>query len=141
MRRTSPATTPRTPRSIRSRCSSPSCNASFRGRATPDEVAAVLERLWGGPETLVVVSTDLSHYLPYAEGRAIDEHTASKIISLDADISGDEACGFVGLRGLLVVARRKGLSCKKLDLRSSGDTAGRGRDEVVGYGAFALHSS
>jgi AmmeMemoRadiSam system protein B len=113
------------------------------GRATPDEVAKVLEALWGGPETLVVVSTDLSHYLPYAEGRALDEKTAKKIVELDPELSGDEACGFVGLRGLLVVARRKGLGCRLLDLRSSGDTGGKGRpnSEVVGYGAFALGES
>jgi AmmeMemoRadiSam system protein B len=109
------------------------------GRATSDEVAGVLDALWGGQETLVVVSTDLSHYLPYDEGRALDAHTAEKIASLDADISGDEACGYVGLRGLLVVARCKGLACKLMDLRSSGDTGGKSRrGEVVGYGAFAL---
>lgn len=108
------------------------------GGASADEVASLLEKLWGGDETLIVVSTDLSHYLPYAEGRSVDEHTAHKILSLDADLSGEEACGYVGLRGLLLVARRKGLTCKQLDLRSSGDTAGK-RDEVVGYGAFALY--
>jgi AmmeMemoRadiSam system protein B len=111
------------------------------GRASPDDVAKVLEALWGGPETLVVVSSDLSHYLPYEEGRAVDEKTSSKVVSLDADISGDEACGYVGLRGLLVVARRKHLTCTLLDLRSSGDTGAKTRREaVVGYGAFALMS-
>ena len=90
------------------------------GRAEPEEVAAVLEALWGGPETLVVCSTDLSHYLPYDEGRAQDERTAAKIVALDTTLDGDEACGFVGLRGLLLVARRKGLVCTELDLRSSG---------------------
>ncbi len=108
------------------------------GRAEPSEVARVIEALWGGPETLVVVSTDLSHYLPYAEGREADERTAEKFVALDDDLTGDDACGFVGVRGLLVLARRKKLACKLLDLRSSGDTAGSKRAEVVGYGAFAL---
>jgi hypothetical protein len=108
------------------------------GHASTRAVATVLERLWGGPETLVVVSTDLSHYLPYAVGREMDTRTAKKIVALDSDLSGDDACGYVGLRGLLEIARTKGLVCRLLDLRSSGDTAGRARDEVVGYGAFAL---
>jgi AmmeMemoRadiSam system protein B len=114
------------------------------GRASAHDVAAVLEKLWGGPETLVVVSTDLSHYLPYDVGRATDTRTAEKIVALDFDLDGEEACGYVGLRGLLEIAKKRGLVCKLLDLRSSGDTAGRLRAsprtpiEVVGYGAFAL---
>ena len=107
------------------------------GRASAREVAAVLEKLWGGPETLVVVSTDLSHYLPYDVGREADTRTAEKIVALDSDLDGEEACGYVGLRGALEVAKKRGLSCQLLDLRSSGDTAGS-RGEVVGYGAFAL---
>lgn len=107
------------------------------GRATPEEVARVLRELWGGPETLILVSTDLSHYLPYAVGREADERTAEKILALDTALEGEEACGYVGLRGFLVVAREKGLVGRLLDLRSSGDTAGP-RDEVVGYGAFAF---
>jgi len=108
------------------------------GRASASDVASVLERLWGGPETLIVVSTDLSHYLPYDVGREADTRTAEKIVALDTDLSGEEACGYVGLRGLLEIAKKKKLVCKLLDLRSSGDTAGRKTDEVVGYGAFAL---
>jgi AmmeMemoRadiSam system protein B len=107
------------------------------GRASVEEVAAVLRALWGGPETLVVVSSDLSHYLPYELGRRADEATAEKILALDVDIDGDGACGYVGVRGLLAVAREKGLVPRLLDLRSSGDTAGP-RGEVVGYGAFAF---
>jgi AmmeMemoRadiSam system protein B len=107
------------------------------GRASPAEVAGVLEKLWGGPETLVVASSDLSHYLPYDVGREADERTAEKIVALDSNLDGDEACGYVGLRGLLEVAKKKNLVCELLDLRSSGDTAGP-RAEVVGYGAFAL---
>jgi AmmeMemoRadiSam system protein B len=108
------------------------------GRASPREVASVIERLWGGPETLIVVSTDLSHYLPYDVGREADTRTAKKIVALDADLDGEEACGYVGLSGLLEVGKKRKLVCKLLDLRSSGDTAGRDRAEVVGYGAFAL---
>jgi len=107
------------------------------GRASPSDVASVLEKLWGGRETLVVVSSDLSHYLPYDAGRAVDEETAEKIVALDSSLVGDEACGYVGLRGLLEIAKKKNLVCKLLDLRSSGDTAGT-RAEVVGYGAFGL---
>ena len=94
------------------------------GHATAREVASVLEKLWGGRETLIVVSSDLSHYLPYDVGRQADTRTAEKIVALDSDLDGDEACGYVGLRGLLEVAKSKGLVCKLLDLRSSGDTAG-----------------
>ena len=108
------------------------------GRASARDVAQVIEKLWGGPETLVVVSTDLSHYLPYDVGREVDTRTAEKIVALDSDLEGEEACGYVGLSGLLEVAKTRGLVCKLLDLRSSGDTAGRERAEVVGYGAFAL---
>jgi len=109
------------------------------GGAGPAQVAAVLEALWGGAETLVVVSTDLSHYLPYGEGRALDERTARQILSLDAEgLDREQACGRTGLQGLLLLARRRRLSVEQLDLRSSGDTGGD-RVAVVGYGAFALH--
>lgn len=108
------------------------------GRCPARAVASVIEKLWGGPETLVVVSTDLSHYLPYDVGREVDARTAEKIVALDSELDGEEACGYVGLRGLLEVGKKRKLVCKLLDLRSSGDTAGRERAEVVGYGAFAL---
>jgi MEMO1 family protein len=109
------------------------------GRASPEEVAAVLEALWGGGETLVVISTDLSHYLPYQEGRDLDRRTARQVLALDAEgLEWEQACGRAGLQGLLVVARRRGLRVEQLDLRSSGDTGGD-RDAVVGYGAFAVH--
>ena len=109
------------------------------GRASPADVAEVLEALWGGPETLVVISTDLSHYLGYEEGRALDRRTARQILALDAEgLEWEQACGRCGLQGLLVVARRRSLAVEQLDLRSSGDTGGD-RDAVVGYGAFAVH--
>lgn len=107
------------------------------GRATPDDVADVLEALWGGAETAIVVSSDLSHYLPYDVGRARDRKTVSRILALDARLDGDEACGAAGINGLLRVARRKGMRAELVDLSSSGDTAGP-RDDVVGYGAFAF---
>lgn len=108
------------------------------GDARPEDVAAVIEALWGGPETLIVVSSDLSHYLPYARARAVDAHTAQKILSLDATLRYDEACGAGPLNGLMLEARRRGLSPVELDVRTSGDTAGS-KGEVVGYGAFAFY--
>jgi hypothetical protein len=108
------------------------------GDASADDVAEVIELLWGGPETLVVVSSDLSHYHDYATARRLDAETARAIEALRPDALGpDSACGRVPIRGLLVVARRRGLRVRTVDLRSSGDTAGP-RDEVVGYGAFLV---
>jgi AmmeMemoRadiSam system protein B len=107
------------------------------GQASPFEVADLLEYLWGGPETLIVVSSDLSHYLSYRECRALDAETARQILHLDTALASDLACGAVPVTGLLEVARRKRLHPVLLDLRNSGDTAG-GQEEVVGYGAFAF---
>jgi AmmeMemoRadiSam system protein B len=108
------------------------------GRTNAEEVARVLDRLWGGPETVVVVSSDLSHYLPYREARVVDERTSQAIAALDAGgVHSDGACGAAGVRGLLTLARRKGMEARILDVRNSGDTAG-GRSEVVGYGAYAF---
>jgi AmmeMemoRadiSam system protein B len=108
--------------------------------AAPERVGRVLEQLWGGPETLIVISSDLSHFHPYAEAGTIDRRTAAKIVALDTELSGDEACGCTGINGLAWVARRRNLRIEVLDLRSSGDTAGP-RDEVVGYGAFAAYEA
>lgn len=108
------------------------------GDAGPEEVAGIIERLWGGPETLIVISSDLSHYLPYATARAVDTRTAGKIISLEGPLGHDEACGATPINGLLLVARRRRLLPVALDIRSSGDTAGS-KGEVVGYGAFAFY--
>jgi AmmeMemoRadiSam system protein B len=105
------------------------------------DLARVLESLWGGPETVIVISSDLSHYLPYEEGRAADERTAARIVALDeAPLSGEDACGCAGINGLVRVAKKKGMRAELVDLRSSGDTAGT-RDEVVGYGAFAFYEA
>jgi len=110
------------------------------GGATRDEMARVLDVLWGGEETLVVVSSDLSHYHAYDEARVIDRHTTNRILRLDAGLEPEEACGAAPINGLLEVARRRGLSARLVDLRNSGDTAG-GRDRVVGYAAFAFHEA
>jgi AmmeMemoRadiSam system protein B/AmmeMemoRadiSam system protein A len=110
------------------------------GDAPPDAVAAVFDALWGGPETLIVISTDLSHYLDYATCRRADQATAEAIERLDPEITPVQACGAVPTRGLLVAARRRGMTIERLDLRNSGDTAGP-RDRVVGYGAWALYES
>jgi AmmeMemoRadiSam system protein B len=108
------------------------------GRAPASEVSAVLEALWGGPETVVVASSDLSHYHPYDEAAALDRHTAAAILAREPEAIGDsDACGAAGLRGLLVAARDRRLCVEQVDLRSSGDTAGD-RRQVVGYGAFAI---
>lgn len=107
------------------------------GHATPEAVAQVLERLWGGPETLIVVSSDLSHYLPYAAAQEIDGTTAARIVAFDPTINHDEACGATPLNGLLLAARRHRLQASLIDLRNSGDTAGD-RSRVVGYGSFAF---
>jgi MEMO1 family protein len=108
------------------------------GDATIEEMARVLEVLWGGDETLVVVSSDLSHYHPYDVARAIDRQTSDRILRLDTNLDPEMACGAAPINGLLEVARRRGLSVELVDLRNSGDTAG-GRDRVVGYASFAFH--
>lgn len=108
-------------------------------RAEPELVGRTLEMLWGGAETLIVISTDLSHFLPYAEGRAHDQRTCERIVALDSTLAGDDACGSIGLNGLAWLARKRGdLRIELLDLRSSGDTGGK-KDEVVGYAAFAVY--
>ena len=108
------------------------------GSATPAQVAEVLEFLWGGAETLIVISSDLSHYLPYERACAIDEFTAEAILDLNPQLSHEQACGATPINGLLVAARAHGLGSQLLDLRNSGDTAGD-KSRVVGYASFAFH--
>ena len=108
------------------------------GDARPQEVREVIERLWGGPETLFVLSTDLSHYHAYEAARAIDRATLSRIAGFDTDINHEEACGATPLNGFLAAAKARGLSMRLLGACNSGDTAG-GKDRVVGYCAFALY--
>lgn len=106
------------------------------GQAPADDVAMVLERLWGGDETVIVVSSDLSHYLDYDSARKIDSSTCRAIERLDPSAIGyEQACGRLPVAGLLTVARRRGMQVTTLDLRNSGDTSGD-RRRVVGYGAW-----
>lgn len=107
------------------------------GNATSAQVAEVLERLWGGPETLIVISTDLSHYHKYETAQSIDRDTVERISRLEPSLNHQQACGATPLNGLLGLAREKGLSIRCLAVCNSGDTAG-GRGRVVGYSAFAL---
>jgi AmmeMemoRadiSam system protein B len=107
------------------------------GGASAAQVAGVMDRLWGGPETLIVVSSDLSHYLPYAEAREIDRATADSILHRHALAHHEQACGATPINGLIEVARRRNLNPTLLDLRNSGDTAGD-KSRVVGYAAFTF---
>lgn len=107
------------------------------GHAAPEAVAAVIERLWGGPETLIVVSSDLSHFLPYPTAQQTDRDTCRHILDLDAHLQPEQACGAYPVNGLLLVARRRGLQPRLLELCNSGDTAGD-RKRVVGYAAIAF---
>jgi MEMO1 family protein len=107
------------------------------GDASVDEMAMLFDTVWGGDETLVVVSSDLSHYLPYRSAQERDARTAQAIVGLEARLVPDEACGAAPINGLLRAARRRDLAAELVDLRNSGDTAGD-RARVVGYGAFAF---
>ena len=107
------------------------------GDATPEDVADVIDLLWGGPETLFVVSSDLSHYHRYAEAREMDRATADAVLALSATLDHEQACGATPINGLLLAARRHGLQPELLDLRNSGDTAGD-KSRVVGYASFAF---
>lgn len=107
------------------------------GDANPEEVAEVLRLLWGDEATLIVVSSDLSHYLPYSQARAADDETARAILEMTARIDHEQACGATPVNGLLLEARARGLQPALLDMRNSGDTAGD-RKRVVGYASFAF---
>lgn len=108
------------------------------GDATPEQVDAVLEMLWGGPETLIVISSDLSHYHDYATAQRIDRATSDKIEHLQYEqLNFESACGRIPVSGLLALARKKSLRVKNIDLRNSGDTAGD-KQHVVGYGAYVV---
>ena len=107
------------------------------GMASAEEVAEVLDALWGGEETLIVISSDLSHYLPYATAQRVDGETVQSILDLRQPIAHDHACGGTPISGLIVAAQKHQLTPHLLDLRNSGDTAGS-RDEVVGYAALAF---
>ena len=106
------------------------------GDASGEEVAEVLHKLWGGPETLIVISSDLCHYHDYRTAGRMDRSTSDAIESLrPEDIDYEQACGRIPISGLLLAAKKHGLRAQTIDLRNSGDTAGS-KDEVVGYGAY-----
>lgn len=107
------------------------------GDATAQEVAEVLDVLWGGPETLIVISSDLSHFLPYRTAQVMDSETVQNILSLRGSLNHEQACGGTPVNGLILAARQHHLQPHLLDLRNSGDTAGD-KDRVVGYAAFAF---
>ena len=107
------------------------------GDASADEVAEVLETLWGGPETLIVISSDLSHFLPYNQAQVIDGQTVQAILRGDGSLTHQQACGGTPINGLLLAARRHGLQPHLLGLCNSGDTAGD-KQRVVGYAALAF---
>jgi len=107
------------------------------GEATPAEVAEALELVWGGDETLIVISSDLSHFLPDAAARKVDGDTVNAILALDSHLNHEQACGATPINGLLLAARKHGLHPVALDVRNSSDTAGD-PERVVGYAAFAF---
>jgi AmmeMemoRadiSam system protein B len=107
------------------------------GDATADEVAEVLERLWGGAETLIVISSDLSHFLPYRVAQTVDQESVQNILDMRGDLSHEQACGGTPINGFLLAAKRHKLQASLLDLRNSGDTAGD-KSRVVGYASFAF---
>jgi len=109
------------------------------GEASPEQVGEVLEKLWGGEETLIVISSDLSHYHDYETAQKMDKLTSQAIENLrPEDIHYEQACGRIPLSGLLQVARARGMHAQTVDLRNSGDTAGP-RNQVVGYGAYVFN--
>ena len=107
------------------------------GDATAAEVAEVIELLWGGPETLIVISSDLSHYHTYRDAQSIDQASAQTVLALSPTLGYEQACGALPINGLLTVARRRALRPELLDLRNSGDTAGD-KFRVVGYASFVF---
>jgi len=109
------------------------------GQATKEEIADILASLWGGDETLIVISSDLSHYENYEIANRMDSAASQAIVDLSpAGLGSDNACGRVPICGLLHLAKQKGMRAELIDLRNSGDTAGS-RDQVVGYGAYAFY--
>jgi AmmeMemoRadiSam system protein B len=108
------------------------------GHCSPASVAAVIDALWGGDETLLVISSDLSHFHSYDDARRIDAQTSRRILERSATLTGDQACGAAALNGLMASLQARSLDIEQVDLRNSGDTAGD-RAKVVGYGAYVLH--
>lgn len=107
------------------------------GQASPEVVAEVLDLLWGGPETLIVISTDLSHFQTYGTAQQVDRNTCQQILALDGTIRPQQACGAFPLNGLLLSLKRRDLQPELIHLCNSGDTAGD-KQRVVGYASFAV---
>lgn len=105
------------------------------GDATPSEVAEVLDMLWGGPETVIVVSSDLSHYLPYELAQSVDQNSVQDILALKGSLTHHQACGGTPINGLIQAAKEHHLHPRLLDLCNSGDTAGD-KQRVVGYASL-----
>ena len=109
------------------------------GEATAKEVGEVLEKLWGGEETLIVISSDLSHYQDYSAAQKMDKLTSQAIEDLKPEaIHHEQACGQRPVNGLLYMAKKLGMRAQTIDLRNSGDTAGP-KHQVVGYGAYVFN--
>ncbi len=112
------------------------------GDATPAQVTQVIERLWGGEDVLIVISTDLSHFHGYDEANTIDAASCAQVLALDGRLDHDQACGATPVNGLLALARQKGLRIEQIERCNSGDTGAntpQGRERVVGYASFALY--
>lgn len=107
------------------------------GDVSGESMAGLLEMLWGGPETLLVISSGLSQHLPYRQAQWVDRSTVEQVLDLNPGLGHEQACGAPLINGLVLAARRRGLRPHLLDLRNSGDTAGdRGR--VFGYASIAF---
>lgn len=108
------------------------------GRIDRETLARLFDALWGGEETIISVSSDLSHFFDYETARSLDRETSTRIAQFEADqITPDDACGAVSIRGFLEAGRRREMRSEIIDLRNSGDTAGD-RSRVVGYGAYGF---
>jgi AmmeMemoRadiSam system protein B len=107
------------------------------GHVEPAGVARVMQAVWGGDETLIVISSDLSHYLPYVEAQRVDAETAAQVLALRSELTHEQACGATALNAALMVARERAMRAQVLDLRTSADTAGD-KARVVGYASFAI---
>lgn len=110
------------------------------GDATAEEVAEILNILWGGPETLIVISSDLSHFLPYQKAQAVDTETVQTILNLSSTLDHQQACGGTPVNGMLLAARQHHLQPHLLDQCNSGDTVGD-KNRVVGYASFMFDES
>lgn len=107
------------------------------GDANKESVANILTQLWGGDETLIVISSDLSHYEAYSDAQELDKKTKDKIETLDATLVGSDACGCRPVNGLLHYLKHNSLGIETIDIKNSGDTAGD-KKRVVGYGAWRV---